>query len=111
MATIDPREATEFVLSRMKVVFLVLLDDNPVGYLPDQKTAAAYAGRLALQKEKILSADSWADVCIEEKNGEFLVLRKSLGLVYDSPFTAYHTIKYLPLEVLDINNIIFQIFS
>ncbi len=106
MTTVDAREATEFVLSRMKVVYLVLLDDSPVGYLPSQATAAAYGRRLALQKQKHLPKDSWVETCIEQKDNEIIVMRRSLGLVYNSTFMPYHTIKYIPLEILDIDDIV-----
>jgi len=106
MTTVDAREATEFVLSRMKVVYLVLLDDSPVGYLPSQATAAAYAERFALQKQKHLPKDSWVETCIEQKDNEIIVMRRSLGLVYNSTFMPYHTIKYIPLEILDIDDIV-----
>ena len=106
MTTVDAREATEFVLSRMKVVYLVLLDDNPVGYLPSQATAAAYAARLSLQKEKSLPRDSWAETRIDQQDNELVVMRRSLGLVYNSTFIPHHSIKYFPLEFLDISDIV-----
>jgi hypothetical protein len=106
MTTVDSREATEFVLSRMKVVYLVLLDDNPVGYLPSQATAAAYAARLALQKEKTLPTDSWVETRIDQQDNELMVMRRSLGLVYNSTFMPYHSIKYVPLEFLDGSDIV-----
>ena len=104
--TIDTREATEFVLSRMKVVHLVLLDDIPVGYLPTRATAAAYAARLALQKKNMLPKDSWSETCIEQQDHELVVMRRSLGLVYNSNFIAQHRVKYVPLELLDFSDII-----
>ena len=79
MTTVDSREATEFVLSRMKVVYLVLLDDKPVGYLPSQADAAAYAARLALQKEKTLPKDPWAETRVDQQDKELVVMRRSLG--------------------------------
>ena len=106
MTTVDAREATEFVLSRMKVVYLVLLDDSPVGYLPSQATAAAYAARLARQKESQFPKDSWVETCIEQKDNELLVMRRSLGLVFNSTFIPHYTIKYVPLEILDIDDIV-----
>ena len=106
MTTIDAREATEFVLSRMKVVYLVLLDDSPVGYLPSQATAAAYAARLARQKESQFPKDSWVETCIEQQDNELLVMRRSLGLVFNSTFIPHYTIKYVPLEILDIDDIV-----
>ena len=104
--SIDAREATEFVLSRMKIVYLVLLDDIPVGYLPTRATAEAYAGRLALQKERMVPRDSWSETRIEQHDNELVVMRRSLGLVYNSTFIPYHCVKYVPLEVLDISDII-----
>ena len=104
--TLDTREATVFVLSRMKVVHLVLRDDIPVGYLPTQATAAAYAARLALQKKNMLPKDSWSETCIEQQDHELVVMRRSLGLVYNSTFIPYHCVKYVPLDVLDISDII-----
>jgi len=106
MTTVDAREATEFVLSRMKVVYLVLLDDSPVGYLPSQATAAAYAARLARQKESQFPKDSWVETCIEQQDNELLVMRRSLGLVFNSTFIPHYTIKYVPLEILDIDDIV-----
>ncbi len=106
MTTVDAREATEFVISRMKVVYLVLLDDSPVGYLPSQATAAAYAARLARQKESQFPKDSWVETCIEQQDNELLVMRRSLGLVFNSTFIPHYTIKYVPLEILDIDDIV-----
>ena len=70
MATVDEREATEFVLSRMKVVYLVLLDDTPVGYLPTKAAASDYASRLALQLQKTVSLDEWSETSIEEQDNK-----------------------------------------
>jgi hypothetical protein len=105
MATVDEREATEFVLSRMKVVYLVLLDDTPVGYLPTKASASDYASRLALQQQKIIPLDSWSETCIEEQDNELVIMRRSLGLVFHSSFVPYHIIKYVPLELLDVSDI------
>ncbi len=105
MATVDEREATEFVLSRMKVVYLVLLDDTPVGYLPTKASASDYASRLALQQQKIIPLDSWSETCIEEQDNELVIMRRSLGLVFHSAFVPYHIIKYVPLELLDVSDI------
>ena len=105
MATVDEREATEFVLSRMKVVYLVLLDDTPVGYLPTKAAASEYASRLALQLQKTVSLDEWSETSIEEQDNELIVMRRSLGLVYHSSFVPYHSIRYVPLELLNVSDI------
>ena len=78
MATVDKREATEFVLSRMKVVYLVLLDGTPVGYLPTKVRASDYASRLAIQQEKTLLRDSWSETYIEKRDNEVVVMRRGV---------------------------------
>ena len=55
--------------------------------------------------QKTVSLDEWSETSIEEQDNELIVMRRSLGLVYHSSFVPYHSIRYVPLELLNVSDI------
>lgn len=109
MTTLDAREATSFVVGRLREnahIFVVYEEDRPIGYSETPAVARFYARSLAEKKlKKIKDDDQWSEVQLDEMEGRFVILRRTLGRVYNSAKEPVATIRYERVNLLDIRDL------
>lgn len=109
MKTIDAREATSFVVGRLREnahIFVVYEDERSIGYSETPAVARFYARSLAEKKlKKIKDDDQWSEVHLEELDGRFVILKRTLGRVYNSAKEPVGTVRYERVNLLDMRHL------